>query len=96
MSDIFSSARRIVIKTGSALVTDDSGHPRAAWLATLAEDIAGLRAEGKQVIVVTSHVSGTLPGSSRRPLRRRSGTSDRLRRLPAVLQGNGPAKRPAA
>lgn len=49
------SARRIVIKIGSSLLADEAGgEVRAEWLAALAGDIAGLHAQGKQVIVVTS------------------------------------------
>ena len=47
------SARRIVIKTGSALVAQD-GAPRRDWLAALAAGIAALRADGKQVLLVSS------------------------------------------
>lgn len=47
--------RRIVIKTGSALVTDEAtGQPRHEWMATLAADVAQLRKAGKQVILVSS------------------------------------------
>ena len=46
-------ARRIVIKIGSALLIDN-GSPRAAWLASLASEIAGLRKAGCEVIVVSS------------------------------------------
>ena len=38
-------ARRIVIKTGSALIAS-KGTPRQAWLDALAGDIAALRAAG--------------------------------------------------
>lgn len=48
-------AKRIVIKTGSALVTHEAtGHPRHEWMASLAADVAALRAAGKQVILVSS------------------------------------------
>jgi glutamate 5-kinase len=48
-------ARRIVVKVGSALLVDDaSGRLDAAWLATLAADIAALHAAGTQVVVVSS------------------------------------------
>jgi len=48
-------AKRIVIKIGSALLVDqESGKIRRDWLAALAEDIAALHAEGKQVAVVSS------------------------------------------
>lgn len=49
------SARRIVVKIGSALLVDAaSGQPARAWLAALAEDIAGARAQGKTVLIVSS------------------------------------------
>ena len=46
-------ARRLVVKVGSALLIE-SGKPRAAWLASLAQDIAALRQQGVEVIVVSS------------------------------------------
>ncbi len=51
--------RRFVVKIGSALVVDaETGRLRADWLAALAREIAGLRAEGRQVILVSS---GAIP-----------------------------------
>ncbi len=47
------SARRIVVKTGSALIAE-AGAPRRDWLATLAGDIGRLRTRGQQVILVAS------------------------------------------
>ncbi|MET4127935.1 glutamate 5-kinase [Roseovarius sp. MBR-6] len=50
-----SDARRVVIKIGSALLVDRAtGALRAPWLASLAEDVAGLRARGADVILVSS------------------------------------------
>ncbi len=47
--------RRIVIKVGSSLLVDShAGRLREAWLASLAEDIAGLHAGGRDVLVVSS------------------------------------------
>ncbi|HBK91954.1 MAG TPA: glutamate 5-kinase [Parvularcula sp.] len=46
-------ARRIVVKVGSALLCGADG-VRAAWLSSLAGDIAMLRGEGREVVVVTS------------------------------------------
>ena len=46
--------RRITIKIGSALLVDKSGKLRAQWLADLAEDIAGLKAEGREIVIVSS------------------------------------------
>jgi glutamate 5-kinase len=52
LADI-ASARRIVVKIGSALLVE-GGAPRAVWLSSMAGDLAGLRARGAQVIVVSS------------------------------------------
>lgn len=49
------SARRIVVKIGSALVVDDrTAAPRSAWLASVAADVAALRARGAEVVLVSS------------------------------------------
>jgi glutamate 5-kinase len=48
-------ARRIVVKIGSSLLVDrGQGRLNAEWLASLAEDVAGLAKAGKQVILVSS------------------------------------------
>lgn len=48
-------AKRVVIKIGSALLVDkDSGALRGTWLASMAEDIARLRAGGADVVLVSS------------------------------------------
>jgi glutamate 5-kinase len=55
MTPSITAARRVVVKIGSALVVDEkAAAPRTAWLAGVAEDIAGLRARGAEVIVVSS------------------------------------------
>jgi glutamate 5-kinase len=46
-------ARRLVVKVGSAILIGADG-ARDAWLTTLAEDIADLRNDGREVVVVTS------------------------------------------
>ena len=52
---ILDSARRIVVKVGSSLMIDPhSRSPRAAWLGSLAQDIARLRSRGADVLVVSS------------------------------------------
>jgi len=52
---ILASARRLVVKIGSALVVDsDEAAPRTAWLAGIAADIAALHRRGTDVIVVSS------------------------------------------
>lgn len=52
---LIAAARTIVVKTGSSLViAEDGGGVRADWLAGLADDLAALIAEGKQVVLVSS------------------------------------------
>jgi glutamate 5-kinase len=49
------AARRIVVKIGSALLVDGhSGVLKADWLRALAEDVAALKAQGRDVILVSS------------------------------------------
>jgi glutamate 5-kinase len=51
----WSSARRIVVKIGSALLADrDTGQLKAAWLQSLLDDVRDLVANGKQVVLVSS------------------------------------------
>jgi glutamate 5-kinase len=51
----WAAARRIVVKIGSSLLVDRSrGELNAAWLASLAQDVADLARAGKQVILVSS------------------------------------------
>ena len=52
-ADALAQARRIVVKTGSALIAE-AGRPRRAWLDNLATDIATCRAHGQDVILVSS------------------------------------------
>jgi glutamate 5-kinase len=55
MSSPLSTARRIVVKIGSALLVEDrSAAPRHAWLDSVAADIAALHAGGREVVVVSS------------------------------------------
>lgn len=52
---MLNQAQRIVIKVGSALLADDaSGSLRGDWLAAFAKDVADMREQGKQVLIVTS------------------------------------------
>jgi glutamate 5-kinase len=49
------AAKRIVVKIGSALVVDDqTAAPREEWLASVATDVAALRARGVEVVLVSS------------------------------------------
>jgi glutamate 5-kinase len=67
----WAAAKRVVIKIGSALLVDRAtGRLRATWLNSLADDVAALAAEGKDVILVSSgaialgrHALGLAKGS---------------------------------
>ena len=67
----WAAAKRVVIKIGSALLVDRvTGRLRATWLNSLADDVAALAAEGKDVILVSSgaialgrHALGLAKGS---------------------------------
>ena len=48
------TARRIVIKVGSALLVDAARGVDTAWLAVLAADVARLRGRGAEVLIVSS------------------------------------------
>jgi glutamate 5-kinase len=49
------TARRVVIKVGSALLVERStGRVNRSWLESLADDIAALRARGQEVVLVSS------------------------------------------
>jgi glutamate 5-kinase len=51
----FAAYRRIVVKIGSSLLVErGSGRLRGAWLDALAQDIAGLAEDGRDVLVVSS------------------------------------------
>jgi len=48
-------AKRIVIKIGSSTLADEqSGSVRADWLSAFADDVAALKSQGKEIILVTS------------------------------------------
>lgn len=51
--DLLRSAKRIVVKIGSALVAD-AGSARQDWLNSLAQDIAHWRGSGQELILVSS------------------------------------------
>ncbi len=52
---LIESSNRIVIKIGSAILTDEkSGAVRQEWLASLAQDIAELIKQGKEIVIVSS------------------------------------------
>src|SRR5215472_16041296 len=55
MTDHLAGARRIVVKVGSSLLVDSSAAMiKSDWLASLAADIADLRQNRRDVIIVSS------------------------------------------
>ncbi|MDX2259197.1 MAG: glutamate 5-kinase [Hyphomicrobiaceae bacterium] len=51
----WAEARRVVVKLGSALITcRETGALKRDWLASLIDDVAMLRAEGREVVIVSS------------------------------------------
>jgi glutamate 5-kinase len=55
MSESLATARRLIVKIGSALLVDAAtGDIRRTWLAALVEDIALCRARGQEVLLVSS------------------------------------------
>jgi glutamate 5-kinase len=55
MSDPLDTARRIVVKVGSSLLVDSAaGGVKRDWLASLAADVAELRRNHREVIIVSS------------------------------------------
>ncbi len=55
MTDILATAHTIVVKVGSTLLVDaESGALRRDWLKSLSADIAKLKGEGKEVLLVSS------------------------------------------
>ncbi len=53
-TNILETAKRIVVKIGSSLLVQSDGSPNSRWLLTLADDIAKLRAQGSDVIIISS------------------------------------------
>ena len=55
MSERIASAKRLIVKIGSALLVDEaSGELRRDWLAALIDDVAACRKRGQEVLIVTS------------------------------------------
>lgn len=55
MSDRFGKSKRIVVKIGSALLVErETGRVRENWLASVCADVAALKREGRDIIVVSS------------------------------------------
>ncbi|HEX4112650.1 MAG TPA: glutamate 5-kinase [Stellaceae bacterium] len=54
MSETLASARRLIVKIGSALLVEEDGEIKRAWLDALAEDVVRYRARGQEVLIVSS------------------------------------------
>jgi glutamate 5-kinase len=55
MTGRLAGARRLTVKVGSSLLVDpDSGALKAEWLQSLVDDLAGLQAQGAELLIVTS------------------------------------------
>lgn len=67
---LLSSARRITVKVGSSLLVGEDG-VRAAWLSSLAADLAALVRDGRQVVVVSSGAVALGRGRAKLPANRR-------------------------
>jgi glutamate 5-kinase len=50
----FDKFNRVVLKLGSSIITDEDGKIRSKWLKSLASDLANLKKQKKDVIIVTS------------------------------------------
>jgi glutamate 5-kinase len=71
VTDHFAKAKRIVVKVGSALLVDAAaGALKRDWLASLAADVAALKQEKKEIIIVSSGAIAL----GRRALKLKSGT----------------------
>lgn len=57
-SKLFQEARRIVVKLGTGVLTDSRKRPDQVQFAQLVAQIAGLRAAGREVVIVTSGAVG--------------------------------------
>ncbi|MCB8836654.1 glutamate 5-kinase [Aurantimonas sp. VKM B-3413] len=54
MSNLLAGHRRIVVKVGSALLVDRERGLKRTWLESFGEDIARLKEEGREILVVSS------------------------------------------
>jgi len=55
MTSPLASAKRVVVKIGSALLVEaETGRLKRAWLDALADDVAAMKRRGQQVVIVSS------------------------------------------
>jgi len=70
MRSDLSSAKRIVVKLGTAVLTDERKQPDAAQMGQLVRQMAALRRAGKEIVIVTSGAVGAgmgVLGYAKRP-----------------------------
>jgi len=77
--------RRVVIKLGTAIVADDRGEPRRDVLERVCDAAAGLRADGDEVVLVTS--GAIARGMREMSLTERPSAIEALQAASAVGQG---------
>jgi glutamate 5-kinase len=77
-------ARRIVVKIGSRVLVQNSGRPDTRRIRQLVKDIARLRKEGREIIVVSSGAIGS--GMEALRMKTRPGTLPELQMAAAVGQ----------
>jgi len=68
--ELLKNIKRIVIKIGSRILTDEDGNLDRGWISALASDVAELRRKGVEVIIVSSGAVAagrTLMGITERP-----------------------------
>lgn len=68
--EILKTIKRIVIKIGSRILTDEDGNLNRSWISAFAAEVAGLRRNGIEVIMVSSGAIAagrTMLGISERP-----------------------------
>ena len=69
---VLSEYRRLVIKVGSSLLIDSKDHVHRGWLEGLAENIATLKGNGQEVLIVSSGaiaIGSTVLGINKRRAR---------------------------
>jgi len=69
---IFSKDKRVVVKIGTSLLTTEEGNLTTKYLAKIVEELARLKASGKEIIIVTSGAIGA--GMQRLKLKERPHT----------------------
>src|SRR5690606_9716233 len=83
-ADLIGQVRTVVVKLGTQLLSDRSGKLNGAYLATIAQQVATLRARGLQVTIISSGAIGA--GMGELKLTRRPTDLAKLQAVAAVGQ----------